>query len=124
MKSMDEPLSDSKLTHYLRDVKQYDPGWYHMTSPPVIMDDLVIVGSAVDDNHRVDMARGVVRAYDTRTGALRWSWDPLPQNPVAALAQGKSAAWRSGAGNAWSIMAVDVHCDLLFVLIWSTETQY
>jgi membrane-bound PQQ-dependent dehydrogenase (glucose/quinate/shikimate family) len=108
----------------LRDVKHYDPGWYHMTSPPAIMDDLVIVGSAIDDNHRVDMARGVVRAYDTRTGALRWSWDPLPPNPATALAQGKSAAWRSGAGNAWSIMAVDVQRDLLFVPTGSASPDY
>src|SRR5499433_3530964 len=56
----------------LRDVPQYDPGWYHMTSPPAIIDDLVVVGSAIDNNHRIDIARGVVRAYDARSGALRW----------------------------------------------------
>jgi len=53
----------------LREVSGYHAGWYHMTSPPAIIDDLVIVGSAIDDNHRADMARGVVRAYDARTGA-------------------------------------------------------
>jgi len=108
----------------LRDVKQYDSGWYHMTSPPAIIDDLVIVGSAIDDNHRVDMARGVVRAYDARTGALRWRWDPLPPNPAAAVAQGKNTTWRSGAGNAWSIMAVDVQRDLLFVPTGSASPDY
>ena len=55
-------------------------GWYHMTSPPVTIDDMVIVGSAIDDNNRVDMPSGVVRAFDARTGALRWSWDPIPQD--------------------------------------------
>ena len=108
----------------LRDVQQYDPGWYHMTSPPAIIDDLVIVGSAIDDNHRVDMARGVVRAYDARTGALRWSWDPLPPNPAAAATQGKGTRWRSGAGNAWSIMAVDDERDLLFVPTGSASPDY
>src|SRR4029434_488810 len=95
-----------------------------MTSPPAIIDDWVIVGSPIDDNHRVDMARGVVRAYDTRTGALRWSWDPLPPNPVAAVAQGNNTTWRSGAGNAWSIMAVDVQRDLLFVPTGSASPDY
>jgi membrane-bound PQQ-dependent dehydrogenase (glucose/quinate/shikimate family) len=108
----------------LRDVLQYDPGWYHMTSPPAIIDDLVVVGSAIDDNHRVDMARGVVRAYDARSGALRWSWDPLPPNPEAAAAEGKSKSWRSGAGNAWSIMAVDAERDLLFVPTGSASPDY
>lgn len=108
----------------LRDVPQYDPGWYHMTSPPAILDDLVIVGSAIDDNHRVDMARGVVRAYDARTGALRWSWDPLPPNPEVATGQGKGKTWRSGAGNAWSIMVVDLDRDLIFVPTGSASPDY
>jgi quinoprotein glucose dehydrogenase len=108
----------------LRDVPQYHPGWYHMTSPPAIIDDLVIVGSAIDDNHRVDMARGVVRAYEARTGVLRWSWDPLPPNPAMAAEQGKGKAWRSGAGNAWSIMAVDTKSDLIFVPTGSPSPDY
>ena len=108
----------------LRDVLQYDPGWYHMTSPPAIIDDLVVVGSAIDDNHRVDMARGVVRAYDARSGALRWSWDPLPANPAVAAAEGKASSWRSGAGNAWSIMAVDQERDVLFVPTGSASPDY
>src|SRR5262249_36684110 len=32
----------------LRDVPAYEPGWYHMTSPPAVVGDLVIVGSAID----------------------------------------------------------------------------
>src|ERR1700680_80713 len=108
----------------LRDVQQYDSGWYHMTSPPAIIDDLVIVGSAIDDNHRTDMARGVVRAYDARTGALRWSWDPLPPNPPAASNDSNAKVFRSGAGNAWSVMAVDVERDLLFVPTGSPSPDY
>jgi quinoprotein glucose dehydrogenase len=108
----------------LRDVLQYDPGWYHMTSPPAIIDDLVVVGSAIDDNHRIDMARGVVRAYDARSGAWRWSWDPLPANPTAGASEGKSPSWRSGAGNAWSIMVVDQERDLLFVPTGSASPDY
>lgn len=108
----------------LRDVKHYDRAWYHMTSPPAIVDDLVIVGSAIDDNHRVDMASGVVRAYDARTGALRWSWDPLSSNPSAAVARENNTIWRSGAGNAWSIMAVDAERDLVFVPTGSASPDY
>ena len=53
-----------------------------MTSPPVTIDDLVVVGSAIDDNNnRIDMPMGTVRAFDARTGALRWSWEPIPRNP-------------------------------------------
>ena len=65
-----------------------------MTSPPAVVDDLVVVGSAINDNGRADMPSGLVRAFDARTGALRWKWDPLPPNPP-----NQAAAWKSGAGN-------------------------
>jgi quinoprotein glucose dehydrogenase len=105
----------------LREVSGYHAGWYHMTSPPAIIDDFMIVGSAIDDNHRADMARGVVRAYDARTGALRWSWDPLPANRVA---NGKTQSFRSGAANAWSVMAIDAERDLIFIPTGSPSPDY
>jgi quinoprotein glucose dehydrogenase len=108
----------------LRDVSGYHAGWYHMTSPPAVIDELVIVGSAIDDNHRVDMARGVVRAYDVRTGTLRWSWDPTAPNQSAAATNANANAFRSGSGNAWSIMAVDPERDLIFVPTGSASPDY
>ena len=27
---------------------------------------------------------GVVRAFDARSGKLRWSWDPIPPNPAGS----------------------------------------
>jgi quinoprotein glucose dehydrogenase len=52
-------------------------GMYSVTSPPAVAGDLVIVGSAIKDNVGVVQYRGVVRAYDARSGALRWTWDPI-----------------------------------------------
>jgi quinoprotein glucose dehydrogenase len=101
----------------LRDVPRYIRGQYHMTSPPAVIDNLVVVGSAIDDNSRADMPSGVVRAFDARTGALRWSWDPLPPN--SALKN-----WRTGAANAWSIMAVDPSRHLVFVPTGSASPDY
>lgn len=102
----------------LRDVPGYRPGWYHMTSPPAVIDDLVVVGSAINDNDRVDMPGGVVRAFDARSGALRWSWDPIPPN------KDSSKDWKSGAANAWSIMAVDPERHLVFVPTGSASPDY
>jgi quinoprotein glucose dehydrogenase len=94
-------------------------GWYHMTSPPVTIDDLVIVGSSIDDNNRVDMPSGVVRAFDARTGVLRWSWDPIPQD-----APNTSSSRMIGAANAWSIMTVDEARDLVFIPTGSASPDY
>src|ERR1700744_5521885 len=89
---------------------EHPQGWYHMTSAPTVIDGLVIVGSAIDDNNRADMPSGVVRAFDARTGALRWSWDPIPQNRPDG-----TSAWLTGAANACFIMAVAPERGLVFV---------
>ncbi len=105
----------------LRDVKRYIPGQYHMTSPPAVIDDVVVVGSAIDDNSRVDMPSGVVRAFDARTGTLRWKWEPLPPNDSDSAPSTPGKTWRTGGGNAWSVMAVDPDRHLVFVPTGSAE---
>ena len=49
-----------------------NPRWgdYQVTSPPAVIGDLVIIGSSIGDNGAAELERGVVRAYDARTGAL------------------------------------------------------
>jgi quinoprotein glucose dehydrogenase len=108
----------------LRDVARYSPGNYHMTSPPAVIDDVVVVGSSIDDNSRVAMPSGVVRAFDARTGALRWKWEPLPPNQDTSSTDKTATPWRTGAGNAWSVMAVDPDRDLVFVPTGSASPDY
>jgi quinoprotein glucose dehydrogenase len=110
----------------LRDVARYIPAQYHMTSPPAVIDDIVVVGSAIDDNSRVDMPSGVVRAFEARSGALRWKWEPLPPNDPDSAAPSASTTnvWRTGAGNAWSVMVVDPERDLIFVPTGSASPDY
>ena len=89
---------------------------YQVTSPPAVVGGLVVVGSAIGDNRAADLERGVVRAYDARSGALRWSWDPIPtreSDPARATWAGDS--WRrTGAANVWSVMSVDAARGLIF----------
>ncbi len=58
-------------------VRLRDPGDYQVTSAPAIFKDLVITGSSMGDNRAVTVERGMVRAFDVRTGTLRWTWDPI-----------------------------------------------
>lgn len=99
----------------LRDVPGFHPGWYHMTSPPAVVDDVVVVGSSIDDNTRVDMPGGVVRGFDARSGELKWSWDPIPPN---------TDGFRSGAANAWTIMTVDPARHMVYVPTGSASPDY
>ena len=61
-------------------VRIRDRGDYLVTSPPAIFNGVVIVGSAIGDNRATDVERGVIRAFDAVTGALRWTFDPIPNS--------------------------------------------
>src|SRR5438477_1049794 len=91
-------------------------GGYQVTSAPAIAGDLVITGSSIADNWKVDVGRGIVRAVDARTGKLRWSWDPIPW--------ANSTNPRTGAGNAWSTFSVDTRHDLVFIPTGSASPDY
>jgi len=99
---------------------------YEVTSPPVVVGDLVITGSAVADNSSPAPASGEVRAFDARTGKLKWTFDPIPQDstdPAWKTWEGGSAA-RTGAANVWSIMTADPERDLVFLPTSSPAPDY
>ncbi len=100
-----------------KDVRLIRRGDYQVTSPPAIIGDLIIVGSSMGDNRGVEIERGVVRAYNARTGKLHWSWDPIPtdaKDPAQKTWKGEGAK-RTGAANAWSIISADPQRDLVFI---------
>lgn len=103
-----------------------DAGDYQVTSPPAVVGDVLVVGSSIGDNRRTDVERGVVRAFDARTGALRWTWDPIPvskDDPAAATWKDASAA-KTGAANAWGVISADPGRGLVFVPTSSPSPDY
>ncbi|GAB4045332.1 quinoprotein glucose dehydrogenase [Spirosoma litoris] len=97
-----------------------------VTSPPAIIGNTVVVGSSMGDNQRFNYDRGVVRAYDAVTGALRWSWDPIPRTKGEAgfeTWKGPNAT-QTGAANAWSIISADAERDLVFIPTTSPSPDY
>ena len=103
----------------LRDVARYRPGQYHMTSPPIVVDGVVVVGSAIDDNARADMPSGAVRGFDARSGKRLWTWEPMIKPAGVA-----DAAWKTGAGNAWSVLSADPARHLVYVPTGSASPDY
>ena len=99
---------------------------YEVTSPPAIVAGTLVVGSAIADNGRTDAVTGEVRGYDARTGALRWTFNPVPQDsrdPAYATWQGPNAH-RTGAANAWSVIVADTARGLVFVPTSSPSPDY
>lgn len=99
---------------------------YEETSPPAVIGNTLVVGSAIADNGRTDQPSGEVRAFDAVTGKLKWSWDPIPQGPSAPGADTwkNGSASRTGAANAWSMIAVDPLRKLVFIPTGSPSPDY
>jgi quinoprotein glucose dehydrogenase len=93
-------------------LRKVDTGQYEITSAPAIVNGVVVVGSAIGDNRRVDVERGIVRAFDARTGMQLWQWDPLP--PTSS----------TGAANAWSTISSDPAAGLAFVPTGSASPDF
>lgn len=99
---------------------------YELTSPPAIVGNQVVVGSAVADNYRLDGASGEVRAYDVVSGRLAWQWDPVPQDPQDPAYAGWQGdnAHRTGGANTWSVIAADAARNLVFLPTSSPSVDY
>jgi quinoprotein glucose dehydrogenase len=115
-----------------RGVRLQDKPDYQVTSPPAVAGDTIIVGSSIGDNRATNLELGVVRAFDVRTGALRWHWDPIPRaasipkdatNPDFEDVDAQSASW-TGAANAWSILSVAPDKNLVFVPTGSASPDF
>jgi quinoprotein glucose dehydrogenase len=93
------------------------PGEVVAGSKPAVVNGVVVVGSAVADNQRVDAPSGRVLAFDARTGKALWQFDPLPRDPAdpAAKTWARGTAEGFGAGNVWANMAVDQGLDLVYL---------
>ncbi|HYO82404.1 MAG TPA: PQQ-binding-like beta-propeller repeat protein [Bryobacteraceae bacterium] len=86
-------------------------GNYQVTSPPAVIGNTVVVGSSIGDNGRAEMERGTVRAFDAKTGKLKWTWDPTPNG-------------QTGAANAWSFISADEQRDLVFIPTGSASPDF
>jgi quinoprotein glucose dehydrogenase len=86
----------------------------YMTSPAVIYKDLMIVGGR--EAETLPASPGDVRAYEVRSGKLRWSFHTIPHPGEFGYDTWPKEAWKtSGAANNWAGMTVDVARGIVFV---------
>jgi len=107
-----------------REVPSYT---FDQTSPAVVYDDLVIVGSRVPDRvqRRFDTP-GSVQAFDARTGERRWIFFTIPQsNDAFGADTWENQSWRyTGHANVWGLMSLDEERGLLYVPTSTPSSDY
>jgi quinoprotein glucose dehydrogenase len=85
-----------------------------LTTPGSIYKDLIIVGGANPETHPAPP--GDIRAFDVRTGALRWTFHTIPRPGEYGYDTWPKDAWKNaGAANNWAGMTVDAKRGIVYV---------
>ena len=103
-----------------------DRRWYSVTSPPLVVGDVVIVGSSIQGwPMRADMPPGHVRAFDVRSGALRWTFHSIPRR-----GQWGYDTWQDGSAdtvggvNVWTVMSADEELGYVYLPFGPAANDY
>lgn len=85
-----------------------------LTSPGVIYQDLLIVGFRTPESKPA--LHGDIRAYDVRTGKLRWSFHTIPRPGEPGSETWPANSWKdTGAANNWTGMSLDEARGIVYV---------
>jgi quinoprotein glucose dehydrogenase len=86
----------------------------YLTSPAVIYKDLMIVGGR--ESETLPASYGDIRAYEVRTGKLRWAFHTIPRPGEFGYETWPKDAWKStGAVNNWTGMTLDRNTGIIYI---------
>jgi membrane-bound PQQ-dependent dehydrogenase (glucose/quinate/shikimate family) len=91
------------------------------TSPPTVVNGVVVVGQSISDYGSFDSPSGVIRGYDAETGALRWAWD-AGRPGQTRLKPGE--IYTRDTPNAWGVFSGDEALGLVFVGTGNSPPDY
>jgi quinoprotein glucose dehydrogenase len=103
-----------------------DPSLYTVSSPPLVVGDVVVVGSAMTEGRGFQEAPpGHVRVYYVKTGAMRWIFHTIPQPGEFGHETWENDSWKqSGGVNVWTMMSADEDRGYIYLPIGSPVTDF
>lgn len=85
-----------------------------LTTPGVVYKDLIIVGGRNPETHPAPP--GDIRAFDVRTGKMRWAFHTIPHPGEPGYETWPADAWKTaGAANNWAGMSLDAAHGIVYV---------
>jgi quinoprotein glucose dehydrogenase len=107
------------LTQYLGHVPS---GFHFVTSPPLVLNNRMILGGWVYDNQARGEPSGAVRAFDPMTGKLIWAWDVGQPNQV--VHPGPTDVLTRGTPNAWGVYTADPALNMVYLPLGNATPDY
>jgi quinoprotein glucose dehydrogenase len=93
------------------------------TSPGIVYKDLIVMGSIVSET--LPASPGDIRAYDARTGKIRWTFHTIPHPGELGYDTWPKDAWKYiGGVNNWAGMSLDEKRGLVFVPTGSASFDF
>jgi quinoprotein glucose dehydrogenase len=95
----------------------------YLTTPGIVYKDLIIVGGREPET--LPAPPGDIRAYDVRSGRLRWSFHTIPHPGEFGYETWPKDAWKSsGAANNWAGMSLDGKRGIVYVPTGSAAMDF
>ena len=97
-------------------------------STPIVVRDIAIVGSAMREGATVethDNTKGLVRAFDVRTGKMIWQFDTIPRPGQFGNDTWLKESWASnGNVGVWTQITVDEELGLVYLPVETPSSDY
>ena len=98
------------------------PGMVSITSPPTIVQGVVVTGHQVLDGQRNDAPSGVIQGFDAVTGEKRWAWDMMHPEWTGDPPAGQMYA--RGTPNMWTTASGDEQLGLVYLPMGNSAVDY
>ena len=97
-------------------------------STPTIVRDVVLIGSAMKEGMTVtthDNTKGLARAFDVRTGKLKWTFNTIPKPNEPGGDTWLNNSWAvNGNTGVWTQITVDEELGLVYLPVESPTSDY
>jgi quinoprotein glucose dehydrogenase len=125
-----EGLVDLKVGMYIGAGQPIDleTGEVGLHSAPTVVNDVVIVGSAMKEGMTVathNNTKGVVRAFDVRSGKLLWTFHTIPKPGEFGNETWEKGSWATnGNTGVWTQITVDAQLGLVYLPVESPSSDF
>ncbi|OON39445.1 pyrroloquinoline quinone-dependent dehydrogenase [Izhakiella australiensis] len=115
-------FGDQGTVNLAADMGEVYDGYVAINSAPVVIRDTLVVAHQTIDGQRAFGPPGVIKAYDVRTGKLKWAWDAAA--PDTSTPKTGPNAYKRGSPDVWTSFTGDDKLGLVYLPLGNSSGDY